>query len=97
MVIFSYLDLLKKAIDRTKKQPSVKMKLDNPVVVSTCMACGLYLTAIRTLSQLKLDIQAGRYFLCFNVFVILAGLGNTYVNFREESLSQDYWNVVPNT
>ena len=35
------------------------MKLDSPVVTSTCRACGLYLTAVHTLSQLRLDILAG--------------------------------------
>ncbi len=37
-----------------------RIKSDSPVIASTCTACGMYLTAINTLSQLKLDILAGQ-------------------------------------
>ena len=41
------------------KQSSNTVKLDSAVLASTCMACGMYLTAIHTLTQLELDILGG--------------------------------------
>lgn len=43
----------------TSKQGSAHVKLTSQVVMSTCVACEMYLTSIQTLAQLKTDILAG--------------------------------------
>jgi len=37
------------------------MRVDSHVVTSTCDACGVYLMAIETLTQLRLSILAGMW------------------------------------
>ena len=60
MRLILFTDILKKALEKAStKQSSSRVKLDGPVVLSTCAACGMYLTALNTLTELKLDILAG--------------------------------------
>ncbi|KAK2176480.1 hypothetical protein NP493_662g01045 [Ridgeia piscesae] len=53
--------IFKKVLEKasTSKQSSAHVKLTSPVVMSTCVACDMYLTSIQTLAQLKTDILAG--------------------------------------
>lgn len=56
-------NFLKKAFDKVSShQNSAKLKVDNSTVTMTCQACGVYLMALQTLAQLRLDIMAG---LCY--------------------------------
>lgn len=63
MTIFNYImvsDFLKKAFDKVSShQNAAKLKADNGTVTMTCQACGVYLMALQTLAQLRLDIMAG--------------------------------------
>ena len=54
--------IFKKVLEKasTSKQSSAHVKLTSPVVMSTCVACDMYLTSIQTLAQLKADVLAGR-------------------------------------
>jgi len=53
-------DFLKKAFDKVSShQNAAKLRVDNSTVTMTCQACGVYLTALQTLAQLRLDIMAG--------------------------------------
>lgn len=54
-------NFFKKAIEKAQqtKVTNVKVRMDSPVIISTCMACNLYITALNTLTQLKLDILTG--------------------------------------
>ena len=54
-------DVIKKAVEKaaTSRHTTVQLKFDNPLVSSTCLACGVYLTAMETLTQLRLNIVAG--------------------------------------
>lgn len=56
-----FTDFFKKAIEKAQqtKVTNVKVRMDSPVIISTCMACNLYITALNTLTQLKLDILTG--------------------------------------
>ncbi|KAI0213900.1 Ubiquitin-protein ligase E3B [Lamellibrachia satsuma] len=53
--------IFKKVLEKasTSKQSSAHVKLTSPVVMSTCVACDMYLTSIQTLAQLKTDVLAG--------------------------------------
>lgn len=56
-------NFLKKAFDKVSSHQNViKLKVDSDVVVTTCQACTVYLVALQTLAQLRLDIMAG---LCY--------------------------------
>ena len=64
LLIIVSADIFKKAMEKASSgkglgQKSGKVKIESAVVVSTCTACSLYLSAIQTLSQLRLDILAG--------------------------------------
>ena len=61
LCILSIADFFKKAIEKAQqtKVSNVKVRLDSLVIISSCMACNLYITAINTLSQLRLDILTG--------------------------------------
>ncbi|ELT93611.1 hypothetical protein CAPTEDRAFT_162148 [Capitella teleta] len=53
-------NIFKKALEKAAAHKTTcKVRLDSPVLVSTCLACGMYLTAIQTLTQLKLSILSG--------------------------------------
>ena len=54
-------DFLKKAVEKTSssRKNIVRIKVESPVVRVTCQACDVYLTAIETLAQLRLNILAG--------------------------------------
>ncbi|KAK2156726.1 hypothetical protein LSH36_206g00029 [Paralvinella palmiformis] len=61
-------NFLKKAFEKASSKPSSDhVKLNSPVLMSTCTACGMYLSAISTLTQLKFDILAA----LFDVLIIL--------------------------
>ena len=53
--------MLKKAVEKaaSSRHSTAQLKADNPLVSSTCQACSVYLTAMETLTQLRLNIVAG--------------------------------------
>ena len=55
-----FTDVIKKALDKAAARSlGPKIKMDSPVLISTCRACTMYLTAMQTLTQLSMDIMAG--------------------------------------
>ena len=54
-------DVIKKAVEKAaaSRHSVTQLKSDNPLVSSTCQACSVYLTALETLAQLRLNIVAG--------------------------------------
>jgi len=54
-------DVIKKAVEKAaaSRHSTTQLKPDNPLVSSTCQACSVYLAALETLTQLRLNIVAG--------------------------------------
>ena len=54
-------DVIKKAVEKaaSSRHSTAQLRFDNPLVSSTCDACSVYLAAMETLTQLRLDIVAG--------------------------------------
>ena len=61
MAVFAAADVLKKAVERAAaaRHSAAHLKPDHPLVASTCLACSVYVTAMETLTQLRLSIVAG--------------------------------------
>ena len=57
----SHTDVIKKAVEKAalSRHSTTQLKFDNPLVSSTCEACSVYLAAMETLTQLRLNIVAG--------------------------------------
>ena len=60
-LVLCYSDVIKKAVEKaaSSRHNTVQLKVDNPLVSSTCQACSVYLTAMETLTQLRLNIVTG--------------------------------------
>ena len=64
-------DVIKKAVEKaaSSRHSTTHLKCDHPLVYSTCQACAVYLTAMETLTQLRLNIVAGM----ISRFVVMRG------------------------